>query len=75
MNVRHGKGVWCNTTMASTSAVQALAHCNAAMNDELLAMLRDELSGEEQELFLTGFQAYLQYDPKRDFVVSLDDVY
>ena len=44
-------------------------------DNELSSLLRAELSSEEQRLFLDGFQAYLQHDPRKDFVVDLDDVY
>ncbi|PNH01652.1 hypothetical protein TSOC_012439 [Tetrabaena socialis] len=42
---------------------------------ELLDILRSELTGHEQQLFITGFAAYLQYDSRKDFVVDLDNVY
>ncbi|PNH00283.1 hypothetical protein TSOC_013923 [Tetrabaena socialis] len=39
----------------------------------LLDILRSELTGQEQQLFITGFAAYLQYDTRNDFVINLDD--
>ncbi|PNH01613.1 hypothetical protein TSOC_012493 [Tetrabaena socialis] len=42
---------------------------------DLLDILRSELTGQEQQLFITGFAAYLQYDTRNDFVINLDDVY
>ncbi|PNH12536.1 hypothetical protein TSOC_000505 [Tetrabaena socialis] len=47
----------------------------ATHDEDLMALLRSELTGHEQQLFVTGFAAYLQYDPRKDFVVDLDDVY
>ncbi len=43
--------------------------------DELLTMLKAELRTEEQQLFLQGFQLYLNHDARKDFVIDLDDVY
>ena len=54
--------------MASTSVTQTLPN-------DLLSLLKAELTGEEQELFLQGFHLYLRYDPKTDFVIDLEDVY
>lgn len=45
------------------------------MTDELLALLRERLSSEEQLSFLESFYVYLTHDPVRDFVVDLEDVY
>ncbi|PNG99378.1 hypothetical protein TSOC_014845, partial [Tetrabaena socialis] len=45
------------------------------VSSELLALLRSELTGEEQQLFISCFASYLQYDSRKDFVVNLDDVY
>ncbi|PNG85898.1 hypothetical protein TSOC_015326, partial [Tetrabaena socialis] len=44
-------------------------------HNELLDILRSELTGHEQQLFITGFAAYLQYDSRKDFVINLDEVY
>lgn len=42
---------------------------------DLLALLRSELSGEEQRIFVGSFAAYLQYGETDEFVISLDDAY
>jgi hypothetical protein len=55
--------------MASLAAVARV------QDDRLLALLRQELSGEEQQMFVTSFSLYLQCNPRRDFVVDLEDVY
>ena len=57
--------------MASTSVTTHQRHGG----DELIALLKSELTGAEQQQFVDGFHAYMTYDARRDFVVSLDDVY
>jgi hypothetical protein len=44
---------------------------------ELVDLLKSEsvAKGEDQEMFLDGFAMYLKHDPRKDFVVDLDDVY
>ena len=39
--------------------------------EELIALLKDELDGEEEANFIDGFRAYLEYDARNDFVVTL----
>ena len=56
--------------MASTSVTTNERH-----GDELLALLKSELTGAEQQLFVDGFHAYMKHDARKDFTVSLDDVY
>jgi phage anti-repressor protein len=53
--------------MASTSVTEE--------GDELHALLKSELTGAEQQLFVDGFHAYMTYDARTDFVVNLDNVY
>jgi hypothetical protein len=57
--------------MATTSV--ATDHLQG--DDELLVLLKSELGGVEQQLFVDGFRAYMQYDARKDFVVILDNVY
>ncbi|PNH02084.1 hypothetical protein TSOC_011967 [Tetrabaena socialis] len=45
------------------------------VSSELLDILRSELTGEEQQLFINGFAAYLHCDTRKDFVMDIDDVY
>lgn len=45
------------------------------VHDDLLDLIKREMTGEEQELFVRGFYAYLQHDSRKDFVVNLEDVY
>ena len=60
--------------MAATSAA-ALWSSASADDDELLTMLRKELTTDEQRIFLDNFHTFLHNDPRRDFVVDLDGVY
>jgi hypothetical protein len=54
--------------MASTSVA------NAALPDgDLLALLRERLNGEQRQMFVQSYAAYLEHDPRRDFVVPVDD--
>ena len=52
--------------MASTSLV-----IPGVADGDLLALLRRRLSGEQQQLFLSSFAAYVQSDPENDFVIPL----
>ena len=38
-------------------------------------MLREELKGEEEQMFLQSFHMFLKHNPKTDFVVDLDTAY
>lgn len=41
----------------------------------LLSKIRDNFTEDQQHLFLASFYCYLNYDSKKDFVVSLDDIW
>jgi hypothetical protein len=41
----------------------------------LLNKIRDNFSEDEQHLFLASFYCYLNHDTKKDFVVSLDNIW
>ena len=56
---------------ASTSAVTN----PATTEDRLLQLLREELNGEEQQMFVQSFHMYLKHNAKKDFVIDLDNVY
>ena len=45
------------------------------MNEIHDAILQSEFTTEEQQIFLRNFRCYLEYDPKRDFVIELDKVF
>lgn len=44
-------------------------------NLKLLSKIKDNFTNFEQQLFLSSFYCYLNYDPKNDFVIDLDDVW
>lgn len=44
-------------------------------NVRLLNKIKDNFSDGEQQLFISSFYCYLNYDTKKDFVVDLDDVW
>jgi hypothetical protein len=44
-------------------------------NNILIAKLQENFSTFEQQLFVTSFYCYLNYDKNTDFVVDLDDVW
>jgi hypothetical protein len=61
--------------MASVSATPKDAAAITPIDDDLMVLLKEELSTDEQQLFAQSFRAYLAHDAKKDFVVDLDDVY
>ena len=44
-------------------------------NNKLLNKIKDNFTGFEQQLFVSSFYCYLNYDKNMDFVVDLDDVW
>ena len=44
-------------------------------NNKLLNKIQDNFTGFEQQLFVSSFYCYLNYDKNIDFVVDLDDVW
>jgi len=40
-----------------------------------LSKVQQQFTSEEQQLFVSSFYCYLNYDPKKDFVIDLDDVW
>lgn len=44
-------------------------------NNKLLIKIQENFSGFEQQLFVSSFYCYLNYDKNKDFVVDLDDVW
>ena len=42
-----------------------------ATHNRFLEMLREELDGDEQEMFVHSFHMFLKYDPYTDFVIDL----
>jgi len=44
-------------------------------NIKLLTKIKENFSDFEQKLFLSSFYCYLNYDPTKDFVIDLDNVW
>jgi len=44
-------------------------------NVKLLTKIKENFTDFEQQLFLSSFYCYLNYDPKKDFVIDLDNVW
>lgn len=48
---------------------------SSTYNNKLLNKIKDNFSGFEQQLFVSSFYCYLNYDKNIDFIVDLDDVW
>ena len=46
-----------------------------AYNNKLLVKIQENFSGFEQQLFVSSFYCYLNYDKNNDFIVDLDNVW
>lgn len=62
-----------------SSSSQALAPRHAittieGIDDELLAMIRQELNKQEQQMFLNSCVMYIKYDQRKDFVIDFDNI-
>ena len=44
-------------------------------NSKMLTKIKQNFTDFEQQLFVTSFYCYLNYDAKKDFVVDLDNVW
>ena len=44
-------------------------------NVKLLTKIKEQFTDFEQQLFLSSFYCYLNYDPKKDFIIDLDNVW
>ena len=48
---------------------------SSTYNGKLLTKIKEEFTDFEQQLFVSSFYCYLNYDAKKDFVIDLDDVW
>ena len=44
-------------------------------NNKLLCKIKENFTGLEQQIFITSFYCYLNYDKSIDFVVDLDNIW
>jgi len=44
-------------------------------NGKLINKVKNNFNNFEQQLFITSFYCYLNYDPVKDFVIDLDNVW
>ena len=52
-----------------------ITRLSSTYNNKLLNKLKEKFSSFEQQLFVSSFYCYLNYDKNIDFVVNLDDVW
>jgi hypothetical protein len=52
-----------------------IAKLSVAYNNRLLNKIKENFSGFEQQLFISSFYCYLNYDKNVDFVIDLDDIW
>ena len=52
-----------------------IARLSDNYNNKLLMKIQENFSGFEQQLFVSSFYCYLNYDKNNDFVVDLDNVW
>jgi len=52
-----------------------ISRLSSAYNNKLLLKIQETFTGFEQQLFVSSFYCYLNYDKTLDFVVDLDDVW
>jgi hypothetical protein len=52
-----------------------ISKLSKAYNNKLLNKIKDKFNGFEQQLFVSSFYCYLNYDKNVDFVVDLDDIW
>lgn len=52
-----------------------ISRLSAVYNNKLLVKIKEYFSNFEQQLFVSSFYCYLNYDKNNDFVVDLDNVW
>lgn len=52
-----------------------ISRLSSTYNSKLLIKIKEAFTGFEQQLFVSSFYCYLNYDKSRDFVVDLNDVW
>ena len=52
-----------------------IARLTDTYNNKLLQKIKESFTEEQQQLFISSFYCYLNYHPRNDFVVDLDNVW
>ena len=52
-----------------------ISKLSQAYNNKLINKIKDNFTGFEQQLFVSSFYCYLNYDKNIDFVIDLDDIW
>ena len=52
-----------------------ISKLSQAYNNKLISKIQDNFTGFEQQLFVSSFYCYLNYDKNLDFIVDLDDIW
>jgi hypothetical protein len=52
-----------------------ISKLSSTYNSKLISKIQSNFSGYEQQLFVTSFYCYLNYDKSNDFVVDLDEIW
>jgi MSV199 domain/T5orf172 domain len=52
-----------------------IAKLSGAYNNKLLKKIQETFTGFEQQLFVSSFYCYLNYDKNYDFVIDFDDIW
>ena len=52
-----------------------ISKLSKAYNNKLINKIKDNFTGFEQQLFVSSFYCYLNYDKTKDFVVDLDNIW
>jgi hypothetical protein len=52
-----------------------ISKLSKAYNNKLINKIKDNFTGFEQQLFVSSFYCYLNYDKNIDFVIDLDDIW
>ena len=48
---------------------------SASYNNKLINKIKEDFTDTQQQLFVSSFYCYLNYDNKKDYVIYLDDVW
>ncbi len=52
-----------------------ITRLSSTYQGKLLNKIKNEFTGDQQQLFVTNFYCFLNYDSKKDFVIDLDSVW